>query len=70
MNALCSMVVTRMQRMIREGLHGEGWKHGLCATLLALSSGSGAQVGFNGEVFAKLIHVGHLGCGHRSHFCS
>ena len=41
-----TMMVTRMQRLIREGLHGKGLKHGLCAILLALSS-SGGQVGFN-----------------------
>ena len=64
-----TMMVTCMQRMIREDLHGKELKHGLCATLLALSSSVG-HVGFTGEVFAKHIHVGHLRCGHMSHSCS
>ena len=51
-----TMMVTCMQRLIREGLHGKGLKHGLCAILLALSS-SGGQVGCNGEVFCKAISM-------------
>ena len=60
-----TMMVTCMQRMKREGLHGKGLKHGLCATLLALSS-SGGQVGFNCEVFCKpsMSAISDVATGH------
>ena len=60
-----TMMATCMQRMIREGLHGKGLKHRLCAILLALSS-SGGQVGFNCEVFCKpsMSAISDVAIGH------
>ena len=51
-------------------LHEEGRaRSGSSSSTQSLSCSDG-PVGFNGEVFAKHIHVSHLRCVHSSHFQS